>query len=140
MSNSNWRSALILAALFPWAAHAGDLTVTVTGAAADTGLIRIGLFDNADAFPEGDWRDGRDVAPEKGQVTVTFPDLPPGDYALAAYHDANGNDSFDTDWLGLPKEAYGFSGDGGLVPPDFADAAVTVGAEDTATTIRLGGW
>jgi uncharacterized protein (DUF2141 family) len=37
--------------------------------------------------------------------------LPPGQYAVAVYHDANGNEDFDRTLVGLPAEGFGFSND-----------------------------
>jgi uncharacterized protein (DUF2141 family) len=48
--------------------------------------------------------------------------LPPGQYAVAVYHDANGNDDFDRTLVGMPAEGFGFSNDAptrvGLPPLD----------------------
>jgi len=37
--------------------------------------------------------------------------LPPGQYAVAVYHDANGNEDFDRTIVGMPAEGFGFSND-----------------------------
>lgn len=37
--------------------------------------------------------------------------LPPGSYAVAAYHDANGDRDFNRGLTGLPAEGFGFSND-----------------------------
>ena len=39
-----------------------------------------------------------------GEARWTVEDLPPGDYALLAYHDENGNRELDFRPLGIPKE------------------------------------
>jgi uncharacterized protein (DUF2141 family) len=39
---------------------------------------------------------------------LLFTGLQPGDYALALFHDENGNAKFDTT-LGIPREGFGFS-------------------------------
>ena len=73
------------------------------------------------------------------EVRITFDDLPPGRYAIKLYHDANGNGELDTNMMGLPIEAYGFSGESAHVgPPPFDVAAfdVVVG-ENNAVTVRL---
>jgi uncharacterized protein (DUF2141 family) len=36
-------------------------------------------------------------------------ELPFGEYAIKIYHDENGNDELDTNFLGIPKEGVGFS-------------------------------
>ena len=48
--------------------------------------------------------------------------LPPGTYAVAVYHDENGDGAFDRSIVGAPKEGYGFSNDApaNMGLPDFA--------------------
>ena len=55
-------------------------------------------------------------------------DLPPGQYAVNAFHDENGNGELDTNLFGIPTEGYGFANDPRTTfgPPDFEDAAVNV--------------
>lgn len=69
---------------------------------------------------------------------TTFGDLPAGTYAIAVYHDKNGNGDLDT-FLAIPREDYGFSNDArSLVgPPSFKSAAVELeAAQDAHITIR----
>jgi|KBSSwiStaDraftv2_1062776.scaffolds.fasta_scaffold59714_2 uncharacterized protein (DUF2141 family) len=63
--------------------------------------------------------------------------LPPGHYAVAIYHDENGNRSFDRDPMGRPAEGYGFSNDAparmGL--PEYD--AVRFRVSSSGSTIRI---
>jgi uncharacterized protein (DUF2141 family) len=70
---------------------------------------------------------------------VTVPDLPPGRYAVAAYVDNNRNGKQDKNFLGVPKEDYGFSNEarGRFGPPDFAEAAFDIGDNAVSKTIHL---
>lgn len=43
-----------------------------------------------------------------GGQTASF-DIEPGQYALALYHDVNSNGVLDKNFMGIPKEPYGFS-------------------------------
>lgn len=49
--------------------------------------------------------------------------LEAGSYAVAAFHDINGNEKLDRKWSGFPAEPYGFSNNvrGTMGPPDFED-------------------
>ena len=60
----------------------------------------------------------------KGDLKIVIHDLPAGEYAIASYHDENGNGKLDTNALGLPEEGYGFSNDarGMFGPPKFSEA------------------
>jgi uncharacterized protein (DUF2141 family) len=40
-----------------------------------------------------------------------FEGIPPGTYSLAVVQDENMNGKLDTNWLGIPKEGYGFAND-----------------------------
>jgi uncharacterized protein (DUF2141 family) len=46
---------------------------------------------------------------EKGEVRVTWRDIPYGEYAMAIYLDVNGNNKMDTNLVGYPAEPFGFS-------------------------------
>jgi len=63
----------------------------------------------------------------------------PMDYAVAVYHDRNGNRELDTNRLGRPREPYGFSNDarGVFGPPDFDEAAFRLEAGGGSISIRL---
>ncbi len=67
-------------------------------------------------------------------------DLPgPGVYAVAVYHDANGNRDFDRNAVGMPTEGFGFSNDAptrfGL--PSFDAVRFNVKAGDNTIRIKL---
>ena len=68
-----------------------------------------------------------------------FDNLPPGTYAVGAYHDENNNDHLDTDFLGLPTEGYALSNGVRAVmsKPTFQQAAFTVGAEDKPVALHI---
>lgn len=60
-----------------------------------------------------------------GTTFVTVKGLPPGRYAVQAFHDENGNGSVDQGLFGIPREGIGFSNDAAIRfgPPKFSDAA-----------------
>jgi uncharacterized protein (DUF2141 family) len=47
--------------------------------------------------------------------------LKPGKYAFKFIHDENKNDKLDTNWIGIPKEGFGFSNNPSMTfgPPSF---------------------
>jgi uncharacterized protein (DUF2141 family) len=55
------------------------------------------------------------------KCTLQFNELSTGKYALRYFHDENANDSLDTNWMGIPKEGYGFSNNaiGMFGPPSY---------------------
>ena len=114
--------------------------MVVTGARSDRGTIEYGIYDRAEVFPrdEGSIARGEVPADRKG-ARIVVSGLKPGRYAIAVFHDENGNGTFDQGFLGIPLEDYGFSNDAPVFfgPPSFDDAAVTVGPEGATITIRL---
>lgn len=128
---------LALGLMAPASASAAELVVIVTGINPDKGLVRLGLYKDAESFP----KNGRTIADGKaivrnGEVRYVFRNLDAGRYAVALFHDANSNGRFDKSVLGLPREGFAFSNGARavLAPPSFERAAVTVRGH---TTIRI---
>ena len=70
------------------------------------------------------------TAPARPGITVvTIRGVPPGRYAVEAFHDENGNGEIDRGLFGIPKEGVGFSNDAKIrmAPPKFAEAAIDHG-------------
>lgn len=65
--------------------------------------------------------------------------LPCGTYALAVYHDENGNGKQDKNMLGMPTEGYAFSGnaDTSFGPPDYDKAEFSLHSENQPLVIKL---
>ena len=108
--------------MFNLFAQTGTILVKVTGINNDIGVIKFGLFDNGDAFPDiGKEIIGGKVVAKTTGVSFTFNNVKPGTYAVAAIHDENKNDKLEKNIFGVPTEQYGFSRNvyGKFGPPDF---------------------
>ncbi len=69
---------------------------------------------------------------------MRVPKVKPGAYAIAVFHDANGNGRLDRSLIGLPGEPYGFSNDVGRHgPPDFGAARIVVREPSTTIVIPI---
>lgn len=120
---------------------AAELTVVVKDLRSDEGLVKIALWQGAKGFTDPEAALAKlTVVPAGKQALVTISDLAPGAYALAIYHDENGNDKFDKTWIGWPDEGLGFSNGAWikLGPPSFKDAAIKLegGAKTTEIFLR----
>ncbi len=75
----------------------------------------------------------------ESQARCDFENIPPGTYALAVVHDENMNGKLDSNWLGIPKEGYGFSNDVKAVhgAPSFSDASFPYDGQNLNFTISL---
>jgi len=133
------RLALLLALLSSAAAsHAADLSIKVDGARGDGGSVKIALFDSADRFLKRPLHSAS--APVRdGGATFALKDLAAGQYAIAAYHDANDNGKLDQNMMGIPVEATGFSNDalGNMGPPAFESARIDLPQGGSAIRITL---
>jgi len=117
---------------------AGELIIEVHGITPDRGKVYVAVYDRPESFPtSGQQRVGQVVAATDGHLTLHFGDLPPGQYAAVAFQDLNGNGKLDKNFLGIPKEPYGFSNGarGSAGPPKFSEAAVTLDPDGTTTIV-----
>ncbi|MGB5370515.1 MAG: DUF2141 domain-containing protein [Flavobacteriaceae bacterium] len=103
-----WLFLLIMMPVYGLSQH--NLTVTVEGVKSSEGNISIGLYNKVEGFltPEEGFL-GISVKAIKGTTTALIENLPYGSYAIAVFHDENGNKVMDTNFFGIPKEALGFS-------------------------------
>lgn len=127
-----------LASLFAGAAAAADLRVSFPGLPTGS-QVSVAVFQSP-----GDWK--RRAAPVWAEtVTLGAGDprlvrnLPPGHYAIMAYHDRNANGRLDTLPVGLPVEPYGFSNNsrGVFGPPPWRAAAFELSPSGADQVIRL---
>ncbi len=126
--------ALALFAMGVSTVNAATLVVEASGAEGAAGQVFVGLCNKS--FDEADCPKGQRLPAKAGAIRFAFRDVPPGRYAIAAYHDVNGNGRLDKQTFGLPAEPYGFSNDvGRRAPPSFERALVDVA--DPTTTVRV---
>jgi len=132
------RAALVLLVIDATPLLAGDLTIEVSGITPGRGQIYVAVYDRPETFPTaGQQRTGRTLEASAQSLLVHFKDLPPGEYAAVAFQDVNGNGKLDKNFLGIPKEPYGFSNGarGSAGPPKFSAAAVTLNPDGTTTIV-----
>lgn len=121
------------------AATAADLVLSLSTRGAG-GRIAVAVYRDAEAFRRGEGPVASRMVSRTGAVTsVTITGLAPGRYAVAAFHDTDGNGDLTLWPIGLPREAYGFSNDarGRFGPPPFARAAFDLPAAGATQAFRL---
>lgn len=86
------------------------ITVQVDRFKNNKGVCIVCLYDNARAF-QGKGQPLRllKVPITDKSVRAVFEDVPAGSYAISVIHDANNNNRFDTNFMGIPTEGYGAS-------------------------------
>ena len=106
---------------------------------AEDGAVMAALFDS-----EGAW-DGGGAPVRAAMINVAggdrvarFEGLPPGDYALRAFHDVNGDGQMNANPFGMPTEPFAFSNNavGNMGPASWDRARFAVSGE-TRQTITL---
>lgn len=103
------------------------------------GELKIGIFNSIETFT--DKKDPifeKVLIPNDSVESFTFKKIPSGLYAIAIYHDENGDDILTTKRLGIPVEGVGFSGvsKSKIKPPNFETAAINL-TNDSTIFIRL---
>ncbi|MEY4905848.1 MAG: hypothetical protein RLZZ292_3663 [Bacteroidota bacterium] len=90
-------------------AYNGTLTVELSNIDTPSGRVRVGIYDKNN-FLTPNYLTARSVAVNSyNKVSVTFVNLPFGEYSIAVYHDINDNRSLDKNGIGIPSEPYAFS-------------------------------
>ncbi len=121
-----------------WAADA-QLVVQLQGVRDEAGQLRVSLYAEPDSFRKEDKALRVLAQPAaKGDARLVFADLPPGRYAVMAYHDENADNKLNLRFGMFPTEGYGLSNNPKVMgPPKFADSAFEVAAPETVIDIRL---
>lgn len=117
--------------------NAADLTVELKGV-GDKGNVMVALYKKDDKWL-GKSTSGTMTAAKKEGVSVSFKDLPEGEYAISMFVDENSDGKMNMNAIGIPSEPYGFSNDasGNFGPPSFEQAKVVVGKDNKTITITL---
>jgi uncharacterized protein (DUF2141 family) len=102
---------------------AQDLEVIIKNVSGEAGTLMVGLFDSEKTFLKKAVRSEKILA-QTGSVRAVFKGVEQGVYAISVFHDVNGNGKLDTNFMGIPKEGFGFSNDAKAMfgPASFAKA------------------
>jgi uncharacterized protein (DUF2141 family) len=114
-----------------------DLTVSVSGIKNNTGSLTAELYNTKDKFLKVSYK--TISSPIKSNTaSVTFTEIPKGEYTVLVYHDENKNGKLDKNFIGMPKEPVACSNNakGFMGPPKYEDAKFTVTA-DTKINIKM---
>lgn len=118
------------------------LRIHVDGLRNSTGVVGAAIFKSRDGWPEdmsktvNHWP--TPIAQGAHEATAVMNNLPVGDYAVVAIHDENKNHKLDRNFIGIPKEGFGFANNPhvGLSAPSFDAAKVHVACPVTEINIH----
>ncbi len=106
------------------------LELEVVNVQAGKGFLRVALHDSALSYQEADQIPFRSISvpADREIMTLRFEGVPPGRYAFMIYQDVNDNDKIDSNFIGYPKEPFGFSNNPPIRfgPPGFKKASFEV--------------
>jgi len=120
------------------------LRISVRGFASKTGNCRIVVYSNATSFHQPEKAALRAILSIEGEAAIWEPSEEemmklPAEVAVAAFQDANENETLDKNSLGIPTERYGFSNNPkrGFGPPSFHQAKFTLSDGVKALDIEI---
>ncbi|MBX2927712.1 MAG: DUF2141 domain-containing protein [Saprospiraceae bacterium] len=121
-----------------------SLRVKVENITAAKGRIHIGLYKDPATFPKKKLASGgKEVSvTATGAMDIELTGLAPGRYAIAVFHDLNGNGKLDANVFGVPTEPYAFS-NGAVAKwssPGFEEAAFDLPEGGKAISVKLAFW
>ena len=124
------------------AAESALLNIELSGLAKAEGTVYISVYSNSD-----DWLGEGTVARREvvisdamvGDLVIANIELPPGEYAISMYYDANGNGEMDTNFIGIPKEPIALSNNAKAKfgPPKYQDAVFSLPEEGLTQRIEI---
>lgn len=140
--------ALLLAtfSMLAIASHAeaqfkGNLVVDVEGLKDQKGALCIKVFNGSQGFPNSN---EKAVKRECIKITqqpmrVVYKGLAAGNYAVAVFHDSNGNGVLDRNSAGMPTEGYGFSNNPVVKTsaPKYGQAVFLLAGTNTRVAIQM---
>lgn len=120
-------------------ADLAQIRVTINGVSLG-GTLNVGLYDNPKHFLKKEGRKRRVRVPATdGPHIICFNLEQPGVYAVAAYHDKDGNRKINRQWNLLPAEPFGLSNNPAqhFSFPKFSDSAFATDSLGADIVINL---
>jgi len=114
--------------------QAATVDVHVSNVAGGKGSLRVAVCDRERFLKQCAYT--ASMPAREGENVIAVPGVPKGTWAVLVYQDENGNGELDRNFIGIPKENYGFSRDAAskFGPPGFDEAAIQVGDEASVVT------
>jgi uncharacterized protein (DUF2141 family) len=118
-----------------------SIQIQVTDISSQKGEIFVALYSSSNGFPSDASKAIKTAKaiPSNGKASLNFTQIPEGKYAIALFHDNNGDGKLNTNIFGIPKEGYGFSNNvrNLLRAPTFEESSFRVGKSDIHLTIKI---
>lgn len=90
----------------------GKLIILVSNIKTQKGTIKLALFNSKETYTNSKavpYQAASSTITSKGTSIIVLDNLPYGEYAIKLFQDKDNLGYLETNWLGIPKEGYGFS-------------------------------
>lgn len=114
------------------------LSIHVKNIKAHKGSIFIAVYNNTDNYMKDRVYEQIKPVTDIGSLNIEM-NMPYGNYAITIFHDVNSNEDLDANFIGIPKEPYGFSNNakGSFGPPDYDASKFEFRSEGQEIEIEL---
>ena len=104
-----------------------SVTLDISITKFNKGSILIALYESEESYMKESYKSA-DILVKNNKAKFIFHSIKKGVYAFSFFHDLNNNKKLDTNFLGIPKEPYGFSNNkkGRFGPPKFNEASLEI--------------
>ncbi|GLU52242.1 DUF2141 domain-containing protein [Dyadobacter frigoris] len=115
-------------------------TLLISNLENKTGKLFIGWYSSKETFAGKNPEFKKEVDVRNlSEISIPFDDIPDGKYGISIYLDENNNGKMDLNFLGIPKEKYGFSNN--VFPAtraaNFQETAFEIQGKSKIIPIRL---
>ncbi len=118
----------------------GDVLVIIEGLKNDNGTVQIGLFNSEQSWKgKAEKFKGAIISIKDKKAEWKLVAIPYGEYAIRLFHDENNDNKLNTNFLGMPKETFGFSNNAKATfgMPGFDKAKFIINSENKVVNIKL---
>jgi uncharacterized protein (DUF2141 family) len=131
--------SILLMMMLVLPAQAATVIVQVNKVKSAQGDIRASLCETEVAYKADKCIKEIVLKAQKGTTQLVFENVTPGTYGIQLMHDKNANGDMDFNFLGIPKEGYGFSNNAKprLSQPSFQRISFAVGDATVTQSIDL---
>ena len=140
-------TVILLLPLFLNSSVLAEILIINVESASNNGLALIGIYDKEENFGKAKVNKklntekiltgaATEISNNKAQIKL---DVPFGSYVVSGFQDFDGNGVISGNFLGIPKEPFGFSNDakGRFGPPKWQDAVFVFNKSNQEITLRL---
>ena len=142
-----YMTVILLLPLFLNSSVLAEILIINVESASNNGLALIGIYDKEENFGKAKVNKklntekiltgaATEISNNKAQIKL---DVPFGSYVVSGFQDFDGNGVISGNFLGIPKEPFGFSNDakGKFGPPKWQDAVFVFNKSNQKITLRL---